>query len=77
MGDKVSFVAVVIMLWTLGIIMLVAAVVEFAIWVRYGWHTSAGWTRSVRASPIVAAVWFILGAAILLLLYLVATEQVT
>lgn len=68
---------VVIMLWTLGVIMLLAAGVEFVIWVRYWWHTSAGWTRSVRASPIVAAVWFLLGSAILLLLYLVATEQVS
>lgn len=76
MDDKASFVTVVIMLWTLGGIMLVASVVEFVIWARYGWHTSAGWTRSVRASPIVAAVLFFLGAAILLLLYLVATEQV-
>lgn len=77
MGDRASFVFVCIVLWTLGVIMLLAAGVEFVIWARYGGRTSTGLSRSVRASPIVAAVWFLLGTAILLLLYLVATEQVS
>ena len=76
MGDKASFVAVVIILWTLGLVMVTASIVEFVIWVRYGLHASVGWTRAVRASPIVAAVLFFLGAAVLLMLYLVATQQV-
>jgi hypothetical protein len=76
MGDRASFVAVVIILWTLGLVMVTASIVEFIIWARYGGRAFGGLSREIHASPIVAVVLFFLGAAILLLLYLVATEQV-
>lgn len=77
MAETCWLVAVVIVLWTLGLVCIIAAIVEFMIWVRAKGLSPNGVSKGIRASPAIAMVWFVIGMSVLLLLYLVATEQLS
>jgi hypothetical protein len=73
--DTCMFIVIVIVLGLIGLVSLVAAVVEFGIWVLYTDHEVEHRNWRVRASPFVAVVWFLLGFAMVLMLYLVIMER--
>ena len=75
MADTCLFVVVEIALGIIGLIAIAAAVVEFVIWVRYTDREIIQDCRRVRASPIVAVVWFMIGFAMLAMMYLVLLER--
>ena len=75
MADTCLFVSVEIVLGLIGLVGLTAAVVEFILWVKYTDHLFGHRHERVRASPVVAAIWFLLGFAMLAMVYLVALER--
>ena len=76
MMNTCMFIAIVIVLGFIGLVGIVAAIVEFGIWVKYTDHEREHRNWRVRASPFVAVIWFLLGFAMVLMLYLVIMERI-
>jgi hypothetical protein len=73
--DTCWLVVVVFVLGLIALIGLSASIVEFIIWVRYTDRRFDDDHSRVRASPAVATVWFLLGMAVLVLLYIVLSGR--
>jgi hypothetical protein len=73
--DVCTFVGVISVLCVVGVVSLVAAVIEFGIWVRYTDNEREHRNWRVRASPFVSVIWFLIGFAMVLMVYLVVVER--